>query len=66
MPNQNVRIETQGDILILHIPEATLEECGFNPIFITRATAQDLFGLLGRILQGQETKASDEQERIWP
>ena len=65
MPTLKVKIETHGDRLMLFIPEAALDDSGCHPISVSRETAQDLFGLLGKFLQAPEPVEQGQQERIW-
>ena len=65
MPKLKVRIEPHGERLMLFIPEAALDDMGCHPVSVTRESAQDLFGLLGKVLQAPEPVEQSQQERIW-
>jgi len=65
MAKLTVKIEPHGDHLILQIPEAALDDRGCYPVSVTRETAQDLFGLLGKVLQEPQVPEQSQQERIW-
>ena len=60
-----VQIKPHGERLILFIPEAFLNDETWCPVSVTRETAQDLFGLLGKVLQEPQAPEQSQQERIW-